>query len=86
METDQGVYPIAVLIDELKHEEVQFRLNAIRRLSTIALALGVERARDELVPFLDGRVTTAPTPMTLSQSPLRTKMKCCWRLPRKCRD
>lgn len=28
------------------------RLNAIRRLSTIALALGPERARDELVPFL----------------------------------
>ena len=55
METDQTeLYPIAVLIDELKHEEVQYRLNAIRRLSTIALALGVDRARDELIPFLDG--------------------------------
>lgn len=29
------------------------RLNAIRRLSTIALALGHARTRDELVPFLD---------------------------------
>ena len=30
------------------------RLNAIHRLSTIALALGPERTRDELIPFLDG--------------------------------
>jgi hypothetical protein len=30
------------------------RLNAIKRLSTIALALGAERTRDELIPFLDG--------------------------------
>jgi len=69
------LYPIAVLIDELKvrpqsgmrcryertaranfykHDDVLLRLNAIRRLSTIALALGPERTRDELIPFLDG--------------------------------
>lgn len=51
---EDGLYPIAVLIEELKHEDVQLRLNAIRRLSTIALALGVDRAREELIPFLDG--------------------------------
>ena len=28
------------------------RLNSIRKLSTIALALGVERTRTELIPFL----------------------------------
>jgi serine/threonine-protein phosphatase 2A regulatory subunit A len=53
---EEALYPIAVLIDELKHDEVSFRLNAIRRLSTIALALGPDRAREELVPFLDGEV------------------------------
>lgn len=42
----------SILIDELKSEDVAFRLNAIRRLSTIALALGPQRARDELIPFL----------------------------------
>ncbi|KAI8612644.1 hypothetical protein BC830DRAFT_1231056, partial [Chytriomyces sp. MP71] len=47
------LYPIAVLIDELKHDDVALRLGAIRRISTIALALGVERTRDELIPFLD---------------------------------
>lgn len=67
------LYPIAVLIDELKvgdiipgptledatynlqHDDVLLRLNAIHRLSTIALALGTERTRDELIPFLDGQ-------------------------------
>ncbi|KAK2767485.1 Polyamine N-acetyltransferase 1 [Arachnomyces sp. PD_36] len=50
------LYPIAVLIDELKHEDVLLRLNAIHRLSTIALALGPERTREELIPFLDDSV------------------------------
>ncbi|KAK3174077.1 Polyamine N-acetyltransferase 1 [Lepraria neglecta] len=50
------LFPIAVLIDELKHDDVLLRLNAIHRLSTIALALGAERTRDELIPFLDESV------------------------------
>ncbi|KAM3077303.1 protein phosphatase 2A structural subunit [Clarireedia jacksonii] len=53
--TDE-LYPIAVLIDELKHDDVLLRLNAIHRLSTIALALGADRTRDELIPFLDESV------------------------------
>ena len=32
----------------------QLRLNSIKKLSTIALALGVERTRKELIPFLTG--------------------------------
>lgn len=31
---------------------IQLRLNSIKKLSTIALALGVERTRVELIPFL----------------------------------
>ncbi|KAI8848938.1 armadillo-type protein [Chytridium lagenaria] len=50
---DESLYPIAVLIDELKHDDVALRLNAIRRLGIIALALGPDRTRDELIPFLD---------------------------------
>ena len=53
---EQDLYPIAVLIDELKHDDVSVRLAAIRRLSTIALALGPERTRDELIPFLQGKL------------------------------
>jgi serine/threonine-protein phosphatase 2A regulatory subunit A len=54
------LYPIAVLIDELKHDDVLLRLNAIHRLSTIALALGPERTREELIPFLDGQSLPPP--------------------------
>ena len=39
--SDDSLYPIAVLIDELRNEDVQLRLNSIKKLSTIALALGV---------------------------------------------
>lgn len=38
--------------DELRNEDVALRLNSVRRLSTIALALGEERTRRELIPFL----------------------------------
>ena len=43
-------------MDELRSEDVQLRLNAIHRISTIALALGPERAREELIPFLQDSV------------------------------
>ena len=33
---------------------LQLRLNSIKKLSTIALALGDERTRSELLPFLTG--------------------------------
>ena len=39
---------------QTKHDDVLLRLNAIHRLPTIALALGPERTRNELIPFLDG--------------------------------
>ncbi|PIO77760.1 HEAT repeat protein [Teladorsagia circumcincta] len=51
-ESDDSLYPIAVLIDELRNEDLHGRLNSIRKLSTIALALGVERTRNELIQFL----------------------------------
>nr|VWO96708.1 Protein phosphatase 2A structural subunit [Ganoderma boninense] len=50
------IAPIAILMDELRSEDVQLRLNAIHRVSTIALALGPDRARDELIPFLQDSV------------------------------
>ena len=46
------MYPNALLIDELKNDDIQLRLNSIHRLSTISRALGEERTRKELIPFL----------------------------------
>jgi serine/threonine-protein phosphatase 2A regulatory subunit A len=36
----------------VQNDDVQLQLNSIRRLKTIALALGEERTRKELLPFL----------------------------------
>ena len=43
----------------MKNEDVQLRLNSVRRLSTIATALKEERTRTELIPFLLGKQITA---------------------------
>ncbi|KXN90015.1 Protein phosphatase PP2A regulatory subunit A [Leucoagaricus sp. SymC.cos] len=43
-------------MDELRSEDVQLRLNAIHSIPTIALALGPDRAREELIPFLQDSV------------------------------
>lgn len=51
--SEQEVYPLAVLIDELKHDDVPTRVTAMQRLPTVALALGDERTRTELIPFLN---------------------------------
>ncbi|KAF8898730.1 armadillo-type protein [Infundibulicybe gibba] len=50
------IAPIAILMDELRSEDVQLRLNAIHSIPTIAMALGPDRAREELIPFLQDSV------------------------------
>lgn len=35
MTTDDSLYPIAILVDELKHEDVQLRLNSIKKIHLI---------------------------------------------------
>jgi serine/threonine-protein phosphatase 2A regulatory subunit A len=51
--TVEELYPIALLMDELRHDDVASRVQAMKRLDTIAIALGPERSRDELIPFLE---------------------------------
>ena len=47
------LYQIALLIDQLKHDDLQLRVNASNSLVQIASALGPERTREELIPFLE---------------------------------
>ncbi|GMF76299.1 unnamed protein product [[Candida] boidinii] len=49
----EELYPIALLMDELRHDDVASRVQAMKRLDTIAIALGPERTRKELIPFLE---------------------------------
>jgi serine/threonine-protein phosphatase 2A regulatory subunit A len=56
IDKDDNLTPLpigySVLIDELKSDDVSLRLNSIRQLKGIALALGPQRAREDLIPFL----------------------------------
>lgn len=52
-ETKKELATVAVLIDELRHDDVQVRLNSVKKLQTISKALGPVRTRDELVPYLN---------------------------------
>jgi serine/threonine-protein phosphatase 2A regulatory subunit A len=46
------LYPIARLLDDLRHDELSERVKAVRSLDKIASALGPERTIGELIPFL----------------------------------
>lgn len=52
----KNLYPVAVLIDELRHDSLACRKRAVQGLATIARALGSERTREELLPFLAAEV------------------------------
>lgn len=43
---------IPTLIEEMKSDDCKKRLNSLKHLNSIALALGPERTRSELIPFL----------------------------------
>ncbi|KAF0691128.1 Aste57867_17585 [Aphanomyces stellatus] len=53
MEVDGSVNAVAVLVDELRHEDAKLRLQAIKKVQVIASALGPQRTREELLPFLN---------------------------------
>ncbi|KAL0230056.1 hypothetical protein PCE1_003620 [Barthelona sp. PCE] len=45
-------HPLQILISELHHEDYRLRLNAVKKISAISLALGASRTRTEFLPFL----------------------------------
>ncbi|KAJ2389537.1 protein phosphatase 2A structural subunit, partial [Coemansia sp. RSA 2603] len=48
---DLGV--LAAIADAMKSDSLADRLESLKRLNVLALAMGEERTRDELIPFLD---------------------------------
>ena len=43
------------LLEDLRSSEPKAKLNAIKNLNVISFALGKERTRNELIPFLIGK-------------------------------
>jgi len=44
------------LLEDLRSNESKAKLNAVKNLNVIAYALGKERTRNELLPFLAGKI------------------------------
>ena len=51
--SNRPIHPVAILLDELKSEDIDTRIAAMNRLPTISVALGPERTMKELIPFLE---------------------------------
>ena len=67
---------IGVLIDELKSEDSKRRANSIKSFTTIATAIGPERTRSDLIPFVNGNFAFPPNskpPSNYTQSSLMMK-------------
>jgi hypothetical protein len=52
---------LTALLDEMRHQELAVRLNAFRNLPHIAQAMGVNKTRKELIPYVTGAFVTRPS-------------------------
>lgn len=52
MDKKDALFPIAMLIDDLKNDDANARINSVRKIDQIAVALGPKRTREEFIPFL----------------------------------
>jgi len=52
VEEENSLRPIAILIDELAEDDIQIRIGALKQVTRIASALGAERTRNELIPYI----------------------------------
>lgn len=50
--------PMSVLVDTLKRDEVHRRVKVIENLHQFCLVLGPMRTREEMIPFIKGRLTS----------------------------
>ena len=52
VESSNDLYPVAVLIDELRSVDQKKRIKSVQSLSQISIALGPDRTRNELLPYI----------------------------------
>ena len=60
IEKEDTQSPLYLLNEELKNDDIQIKLNVLRRLEVIAKSLGEEKSRNELIPFLLGTFIHVP--------------------------
>ena len=45
---------VQIIINQIKHDDTQVRVQAMGKLKKVADVLGVDRTKSELIPFLKG--------------------------------
>lgn len=55
MQNMNGDVTASSLLEDLKSSDSKIKISAIKNLKVIAFALGKERTRNELLPFLTGK-------------------------------
>jgi serine/threonine-protein phosphatase 2A regulatory subunit A len=53
----EDINALELLKEELETEEIHLKVNAIHRLKTVILSLGVEDTIKKLIPFLESNST-----------------------------
>lgn len=49
----EQVNPMELLKEEMENDEIYIRVNAIHRLKTIAVLIGTEGIKSQILPYLD---------------------------------
>ena len=52
----EQVNPMDLLKEELDNDEIYIRVNAIHRVKTIAILMGTEGLKSQLLPFLESLI------------------------------
>ena len=51
----ENVNALALLKEEMQTEEIHLKVNAIHRLKTVILSIGVNETNTQLIPYLDSK-------------------------------
>jgi len=54
----ENVNALALLKEEMQTEEIHLKVNAIHRLKTVILSIGVNETNTQLIPYLDSKSFT----------------------------
>ena len=53
----EDINALDLLKEELETEEIHLKVNAIHRMKTVILCIGVDDTIKKLIPFLEGNIT-----------------------------
>jgi len=69
----ENINPIELLKEEMDHDDLAIRVNAIHRLRTIVVLTGGETFKNQILPYLEGISLAAPN--TSSNPTLQDSLK-----------